>query len=112
QRALILKTFQGFVDLGPTELAVLASICKERFFRAGATMHEPGRPVSVLHLVVEGAVHVLKRGRVTQKLGNKSSVGGLASLTRDARGAHAVAVEDTLALEIDVDDMQDIFEDN
>ncbi|HZO12410.1 MAG TPA: cyclic nucleotide-binding domain-containing protein [Polyangiaceae bacterium] len=108
----MLKTFPGFVDLGPPELAVLASICKERIFPAGATMHEPGRAVSKFYLVVEGSVHTLKRGRVTQKLGNKSSIGGLAALTRDPRGAHAIAVEDTLALEIEVDDMEDVFEDN
>jgi CRP-like cAMP-binding protein len=112
RRALILKTFPGFVSLKASELAVLASVCQERFFPAGSTMHAPGVPVQAFHLVVEGMVHILRRGRVIQELGPKSSVGGLAALTRNPRGAHAVCVEDTLALAIDVDDMQDIFEDN
>jgi CRP-like cAMP-binding protein len=112
QRALILKTFPGFVALNASELAVLASICRERFFPAGATMHEPGVPVVAFHLVVDGRVHILRRGRVIQEFGARSSVGGLAALTRDPQGAHAIAVEDTLALEIDTDDMHDVFEDN
>jgi CRP-like cAMP-binding protein len=65
-----------------------------------------------MHLVVEGQVEILKNGRVVQELGARSSVGGLAALTRDAKGLHAICVEDTMALEIDVDDMEDLLEDN
>jgi CRP-like cAMP-binding protein len=61
---------------------------------------------------VEGEVQMLHSGRPTQKLGPRSSVGGLGALTRDPRGAHAIALEDTVTLEIDTDDMQDVFEDN
>ncbi len=112
QRALILKTFPGFVALSAAELAVLASIGQERFFPAGSVLLEPGAPVMAFHLVVEGKVQMLHQGRPTQQMGPRSSVGGLAGLTRDPRGAHAVALDDTVTLEIDTDDMQDLFEDN
>lgn len=112
QRALILKTFPGFVSLSAAELAVMASVVRERFFPAGSVLLEPGTPVLAFHLVVEGEVQMLHGGRPTQKLGPRSSVGGLGALTRDPRGAHAVALEDTVTLEIDTDDMQDVFEDN
>ena len=112
QRALILKTFPGFVSLSAAELAVLASVVRERFFPAGSVILEPGVPVMAFHLVVEGKVQILHAGRPTRELGPRSSVGGLGALTRDPRGAHAVALEDTVTLEIDTDDMQDVFEDN
>ncbi|MBW2458090.1 MAG: cyclic nucleotide-binding domain-containing protein, partial [Deltaproteobacteria bacterium] len=112
QRALIIKTFPGFVSLSAAELAVMASVVRERFFPAGSVLLEPGTPVVAFHLVVEGEVQMHHGGRPTQKLGPRSSVGGLGALTRDPRGAHAVALEDTITLEIDTDDMQDVFEDN
>jgi CRP-like cAMP-binding protein len=112
QRALILKSFPGFAHLGAPDLAVMSSICRERFFPAGATMLEPGVPPLAFYLVVSGRAQVLRNGEPADEHGPKSSVGGLAAMTRDPRGTHAVALEDTLALEIDTDDMQDVFEDH
>ena len=112
QRALILKTFPAFGALPASELAVIASIAREVHFPAGAVMHEPGVPVVRYHLVVEGDVQMYRGGKPSKKFTGRSAIGGLASLTRDPHGAHAVAVTDVLALEIDTDDMQDVFEDN
>jgi CRP-like cAMP-binding protein len=112
ERTLILKTFPGFARLSAPELAVMASMTTERFFAKGTEMHTPGKPVSCFHLIVDGRAHVFRHGHVSQDLGPRSSLGGLAALTRDPKGIHAVAVEDTLALEFDVDDMDDVFEDN
>jgi CRP-like cAMP-binding protein len=112
QRALILKTFPGFVHLNGSELAVMAAVCRERFFPAGATMLVPNTPVVAFYLVVEGKVEVIRQGATSQTLGARSAVGGLAALTRDPKGTHAVVVEDTLALEIDIDDMQDVYDDH
>lgn len=112
QRSLILKTFPGFVDLSAAELAVLAAITEERFFARGAALLEPGVPVQAFYLIVEGEVQVLKDGTPTQTFGPRSAVGGLAALTRDPAGAHVVALEDTVALEVDHEDMADVFEDH
>jgi CRP-like cAMP-binding protein len=112
QRALILKTFPGFSSLNSAELAVMASVMRERFFPKGAEMHTPGVPVLAFHLMVEGEVEIRRHGVAVDVLGARSSIGGLAALTRDPEGTHAVCLTDAFALEIDTDDMQDVFEDN
>ena len=78
QRALILKTFPGFAALSASELAVLASICRERFFEAGATMLRPGVPVLAFYLIVEGQAQIIRQGRPAKSHGPRSTVGGLA----------------------------------
>lgn len=111
QRALILKTFPGFAALAAGELAVMAATSHERFFPAGATLLSPGVPVGAFYLIVDGCAQVFRQGRA-QDMGPRSSVGGLAALARDPNGAHVVAIEDTVALEIDIEDMNDVFEDH
>lgn len=112
QRTLILRTFGGFKNLAPEELALLASIGREKHFTAGAVLHEPGRPVSAFHLVVDGDIQMFRNGKATRVLSGRSTVGALAALARDPDGAHAVAITDVIALEIDVEDMDEVFEDN
>jgi CRP-like cAMP-binding protein len=112
QRSLILKTFPGFSALAGSELAVLAAVTRERFFARGEVMLEPERPVTAMYLVVEGRVQSYLSGQPSQIFGPRSAVGGLAALTRDPRGAHAVALDDVVALEMDPEDMVDVFEDH
>lgn len=112
QRTLILRGFGGFANLSAEELALLASICREKFYSAGDVMHEPGKPVTSFHLVIDGEVQMYRDGVPTQVLTGRSTVGGLASLARDPRGAHAVAQTDVFALMMDGEDMDDVFEDN
>lgn len=112
QRTLILRTFSGFKNLSPEELALLASIGRERHFVAGEVIHEPGKPVAAFHLVVDGDIQMFRNGRPSRVFSGRSTVGGLAALARDPAGAHAVAITDVIALEIDVEDMDEVFEDN
>ncbi len=112
QRTLILKTFIAFNRLSADDLTVLASIGHERFFAAGEVMHAPGKPVSAFHLVIDGDVQIYADGKPTRLLRGRSSIGGLAALARDPEGSHAVAVTDVMALEIEVEDMDEVFEDN
>jgi CRP-like cAMP-binding protein len=112
QRALILKGFSGFAGLKAEQLALLASICREKHYSAGALLHEPGKPVTSFHLVIDGEVEMYRDGQPYRVLTGRSTVGGLASLARDPRGAHAVAKTDVFALMMDGDDMDEVFEDN
>jgi CRP-like cAMP-binding protein len=112
ERALILKAFPGFAPLSMDQLTVLATIARERFFPAGTVMHTPGRIVTCFHMILEGLVEVHRHGRRAQELGPKGLVGGLAALTRDPEGSHIVAVRDTFALEIDSEDMDDLWEEH
>lgn len=112
QRSLLLKTFPGFAHLSASDLGLLASVTKECFFERGTVILTPGVPVTRFYLLVEGAVQMYDNGEPTQLLGGRSAVGGLASLTQDPKGAHAVVTEDCLALEVDREDMADVFEDS
>jgi len=112
QRTLILKTFPGFAALSAAQLAVLASITREQLFDEGAVLLTPGMPVKAFYLIVEGRVQALQRGKPTQILGPRTVVGGLAALTGDPEGAHAIALEQTVALEMDGEDLEDVFEEH
>jgi CRP-like cAMP-binding protein len=112
QRTLILKTFPGFAKIGAEELSIMAAIARERFFAAGETLHHPGKPVQAFHLIFQGNVQQFRGGKPSQVLGPRSTVGGLAALSGDPNGTHAVAMEDVIALEIDAEDMDDVFEDH
>jgi len=112
QRALLLKSFPGFAQLSAADLTLLASVTSERFFRRGEEMLTPGVPVQRFYFIVEGDVQMYADGEPTQRFEARAAVGGLAALTQDPKGAHAVAIEDTLALEVDREDMKDVFEDS
>jgi len=110
QRALIIKTFPGFSALDNEQIAVLAAITRERSFAAGEVIHEPGKPVLAFYLVVTGEVQLYRDGRPAKVFGPRSSIGGLSALT--GQDNHAVALTEVLALEIDADDMDEVFEDH
>ena len=112
QRTLILKTFPGFAALTAEQLATLAGICREQAFSAGDQMLAPGEPCDSFFLTVVGDVEIFRDDICVQRLGPRSAVGGLASLTGDADGADARAVNDVMALEVDTQDMLEVFDDN
>jgi CRP-like cAMP-binding protein len=112
QRTLLLRTFPAFAQLGAEDLALLAAIARERRFSAGEVMHRPGTPVTAFHMVFDGRVELYVDGTPVRVLEGRSVVGGLAALTRDPQGAHAVALTDSLALEFDTEDIEDVYEDN
>ena len=114
ERTLALKTFAGFAQLPARELALLASICHEQAFTTGEVMLRPGTPVVHMFLIIEGEVQMysVESGDKTQKLGPRSSIGGLASLAGSPTGASAKALSEVFALAINSDDMQEVFEDS
>jgi len=112
QRSLILKTLPGFSHLSGGELAVLASFVRERVFRKGEVLLEPGQPAMSIFLLVEGEAEMFLDGQSIGVFGSRMSVGGVAALSRDPRGAHAVARTDVFALELDAEEMDELFEDN
>ncbi|MEQ9320586.1 MAG: cyclic nucleotide-binding domain-containing protein [Polyangiaceae bacterium] len=106
----MLKTFPGFATLDSAQIAVLASITHERTFEPGEVLHEPGKTVLAFYLIVSGEVQLYRDGRPAKVFGPRSSVGGLSALTKQDN--HAVALTEVLALEVDADDMDEVFEDH
>jgi CRP-like cAMP-binding protein len=69
-------------------------------------------PVRAQYFVLEGRVQVDSGSAKPKILGPHDVVGGLGALSGDALGQHAVALEDTFALQLDREDMEEVFEDN
>lgn len=112
ERVLALKAFPTFGGLSPQELAVVAQHVRQRRFRPGARLLRAGAPVRSLHFIVSGGVEVTDPGGGTHRLGEHDVLGGLAALTHDDRGEDAVAVEETLTLQLGRDEMEEVFEDS
>lgn len=96
----------------PTEeLAFIAERSRERFFAKGSSLLREGEPIAALRFVVEGRVHMSRRGRPMGHANAGGAVGGLGVLTRDSQSIDAVAEQDTLVLEVDADDVFEMMED-
>jgi CRP-like cAMP-binding protein len=113
ERVLALRTFQAFHDLSPEALAVIAEHARPRRFPAGALVLRPDRPVRALHFIVSGTVDFERVETGAHKLLRaRETIGELAALSDNPRGERAIALEDTVTLELDREDMEDVFEDN
>lgn len=112
ERILSLKRLPMLGSLPAAQLAVVADQTRERFFPKGAALLREGEPIPAIFIVLDGKVHVARGGRLLGHPSPGSAVGGLGVLAGESQGISAVAETDTLALELDVDTMLEIFEDN
>ncbi|PYQ22388.1 MAG: hypothetical protein DMF81_12315 [Acidobacteria bacterium] len=112
ERLLALKRMPMLAGLPAEELSVVAEHARERFFPKGSVLLREGEPISALHVLLDGKVHLSRRGRVLGHVTADGAVGGAAMLARDSDGLQAVAETDTLALELEADAVLEIFEDH
>jgi CRP-like cAMP-binding protein len=112
ERVLALRVFPGFARLPTDHLALLAEYTYERYFSKGDLIASPGRMVTSMHFVRSGIINVLREGVVVRSFSAGAVVGGLAGLTRDPKGQHLVAGDDTDTFEVAIDDMEDFLEDS
>ncbi len=112
ERAIFFKSLEPLRDASPAEIAVFAENARERSFRAGDVLLEPGHPVNSFHAVVEGEVHA-EGGEYLdgETVEPGASVGFLSVLSRRPAGLRAVAARDTTTLEFDHETFLDILED-
>ena len=110
-RLLALKRLPLLATLPTSELTLVAERTRERLFPKGHTLLREGEPVGAIYFVVDGRVHLNRRGRPLGHAGPGAAVGGLGVLARDSEGVEAMAEADTLVLELDVDTMFEIFDD-
>ena len=111
ERILSLHKIPVIGTLPSAELALIAEIARERFFPRGAVLFREGEPVEAVYVVVDGAVHLGRKGRLVGHSGPGSAVGGIGVLARDEEGIQAVADADTLTLEIAADALFELMED-
>jgi CRP-like cAMP-binding protein len=111
ERILSLHKIPVLGTLPSSDLALVAEIARERFFAKGSVLFREGEPVQAVQVVVEGAVHISRKGRLVGHAGPGSAVGGIGVLARDEEGIQAVADDDTLTLEIGADALFELLED-
>ena len=111
ERILSLRKIPVLGTLPSPDLALVAEIARERFFPKGGVLFREGEPVQAVQVVVEGAVHIIRKGHLVGHAGPGSAVGGIGVLARDEEGIHAVADDDTLTLEIGADALFELLED-
>lgn len=112
ERILHLRRLRLLERLPPTYLAVVAEAARERFFPKGSTLLREGEPVGSIHVVIEGNVHMNRRGRPMGHARPGAAVGGLGLLARDTAGIEAVAEADTYTLELEADAVREMLEDH
>jgi CRP-like cAMP-binding protein len=98
--------------LSPEDLAAVADFGQERFFPKGGVLLREGEPIPALYALLDGRVHLARRGRLLGHVTAGGFVGGAAMLARDTEGLGAVAETDTLAIELQADAALEIFEDH
>jgi CRP-like cAMP-binding protein len=111
ERVLALRACRSFDTLTPAELAQIAGHLRTRRFSKGAELVRPGVPRSAMQFIVRGHVQVSRGGETARRVGPHETIGDLAELFRDEPAPRVVAVEETLALELDRADIEDLLED-
>ena len=110
-RLLALKKLPMLGTLPAEELAFIAERARERVLPRGSVLCREGEPIDALRFVVDGRVHMSRRGLPLGHARGGAPVGGLGVLARDSDGIEAVAELDSLVLEVDADDVFEILED-
>ncbi|HEY6558244.1 MAG TPA: cyclic nucleotide-binding domain-containing protein [Polyangiaceae bacterium] len=112
ERVLALKTFDVFGSLAPQELAVLAEYTRPRRYNAGDTLQRAGVKARTLQFILQGGVELVQNGSAPVRLGPQDVLGGLSALSGDVQVKAARAVVETTTLQLDREDLLDVFEDN
>ena len=111
ERALYLRSLPSLRGLTPEALSLLARNARERSFRKGSALAGPGEKVGSFHLVVEGRVRAEGGEHGGEVLGPREVIGYHSMLALGEEEFSAVAEADTTTLEIDFEDLKDMFED-
>jgi CRP-like cAMP-binding protein len=93
-------------------LAAVAELALERFFPKGRHLLREGEPVPAVYLVLDGQVHVTRRGKHLSLRGPGEAIGSLCFLARDPHGVAAVAETDVVAHELEGDALLEVFEEH
>lgn len=107
-----LGAFPMFADLDPPQLAALADLTRERFYRAGVTLQRQGAPAREIHYIIDGEVEIRRDQGSPTRLGALGVINGLSALAGVARIDDVVAVADTTTLSFTREDQEDLFEEH
>ncbi|HSC86642.1 MAG TPA: cyclic nucleotide-binding domain-containing protein [Polyangiaceae bacterium] len=111
ERALWIRSLLGDQDsLEPSE--TLALRIHERFFERGQTLYRFGDAADRLYFIVRGEVTLSHAGVKSRDFGPRGVLGMMDALQMRPHAFDAVALADTLVLELDIDDWFEFLEDH
>ena len=111
ERVLYLRMFDATGGARSTDLAVIAELCRERYFPKGAVMRHMGEMVDTIHLIIEGRVEIRTEDLQLADLGPGDAVGWLQYMAKDPQGLEAIAATDVHCLDIDAEALMEVLED-
>ena len=116
ERLLLLKTPEGPFERSSIDaLAEVAQRARHRSLEPGTTLWSDGGPAGTACLIVSGSIRCSASrhdGPVQFRAGSGTAIGSLESMARQSRWHDAVAETRVEVLEINVNDLIDVFEDN
>ncbi len=111
-RAVFLKAQPYLSGLPSTVVAALAQHTEERFFSAKEVVYEAGIPPAHVYFLASGGVRTQYEGSPPFDISSPGGIGLIEHLAGSERPPSAWALEDTLALSIDVNSLMQIVEDD
>ncbi len=111
-RAVFLKAQPYLSGLPSTVVAALAQHTEERFFSAKEVVYEAGVPPAHIYFLASGGVRTQYVGSPPFDIAAPGGIGLIEHLAASERPPSARALEDTLALSVDVGSLMQIVEDD
>ncbi|PKN59401.1 MAG: hypothetical protein CVU56_00730 [Deltaproteobacteria bacterium HGW-Deltaproteobacteria-14] len=112
ERLLALRRSELFRDLPTRDLEVLAGLLREAVFRAGEVIQPADQPATTLHLIVEGAIELVRDEVVRRRVEAPFALGSLAVFAGRDGGTRATALTEVVALRIPADVIAEVVEDH
>lgn len=112
ERLLLLKTFPGLGSVNEGALSVMAERSRLVEFPLGKELYSEGGSVQHLYFIIEGEVVVRRQGVVVHRVGRKGTLGALSTFARSLDAPQAIVERQTVALELEARDTEEIFTDN
>ncbi len=109
-RMLLLRSLPTLANVEDEVFAVLAEHTRYRRYRTGTVILREGEQVQHVHLMVSGAVRVMRVGREYTVVRRPYGFGFLSVIARDDSGIEAHAIEDTVTLELPTSVLMDAYE--
>lgn len=94
------------------EILRIAAIANERSFTAGEVIFRPLEPAERLFCVVRGRVRLVGADGAAGEVGPLQTFGVLAILSGRLRSKEATALQDTLTLTVEAEDLFDLLSNN
>ncbi|WP_141323030.1 cyclic nucleotide-binding domain-containing protein [Myxococcus sp. AB025B] len=111
QRMFELEGVSVFSQSDVDDIAAIAAVAREGFFRAGERIYAQGDPGDALYVIVDGAIDAFHDGEHVLRFQGKQAFGEVSLLDGAPRPTDMVAAVDTRVLIIDRRDFLDLLAD-